>query len=529
MSLRKLGAAAVAALALAPMASETVAQTPKRGGTVTVHVTSEQRVLNPAIRASTGVYVFTGKIMEPLIDRTYEGYEGVLATEWSSSEDGKTITFKLREGVSWHDGKPFTCDDVAFSAMEMWKKLLNYGSTLQAFLEAVDCPDPHTAVFRYSRPMPLDLLVASMPDLGHPAPKHVFEGTDIMQNPANTAPIGTGPFKFVEYRRGQFVVAERNPDYWRGAEYPYVDRIVWQFISDASAAAAAVEAGQIMTSGFNGLSMADLVRLSDDPRFTVGSKGYENNYAHSTVEFNHRNPALADLRVRQAIAHALDRDFAIQTIMRGFANPGTGPVPSTGGANYTGDVTTYAYDTAKAEALLDEAGYPRGADGVRLRLRLRSAPWGEYTRLWGEYIAQALGEVGIEVTQVPNDAPAFLTGVYRDGDFDLANGWHQFRADPAVSTTVWLRSGSPVGTPWSNQFGFVDAEMDALIDAAATELDPTKRAAMYHDLQRHVQDTLPVYFAIEHPFVSITSNRLQNHHNTPRWMSSSWYDLWIDG
>lgn len=527
MTMRRVGAAALATLAMAPLADSVSADTPRRGGTLTVQMTSEQRVLNPALRASTGVYVITGKIIEPLVDRSFDGFEPVLATDWSSSEDGKAITFTLREGVTWHDGEPFTCDDVAFSAMEMWKELLNYGTTLQSFLEAVDCPDPHTAVFRYSEPMPLDLLLASMPDLGHPVPRHVFEGTDILNNPANTAPIGTGPFRFVEYRRGQFVVAERNPDYWRGDEFPYLDRVVWQFIPDASAAAAALESGQILLSGFNGLSMADLVRLSDDPRFTVGSRGYENNFAHSTVEFNHRNPALADLRVRQAIAHALDRDFAIETIMRGFANRGMGPVPSTGGANFTDDVTTYEYDTEKAEALLDEAGLPRGSDGVRLRLRLRSAPWGEYTRLWGEYIAQALGEVGIEVTQVPNDAPAFLTGVYRDGDFDLANGWHQFRADPAVSTTVWLRSGSPVGTPWSNQFGFVDEEMDALIDAAATELDPESRAAMYHDLQRHVQETLPVYFAIEHPFVSITSNRLQNHHNTPRWKSSSWYDLWI--
>src|SRR5690606_40061333 len=115
----------------------------KRGGTVIVHMNSEQGVLNPALRASTGVYQITGRIMEPLIDRTYEGYVPVLATSWTSSEDGKEITFKLRENVRWHDGQPFTCDDVAFTAMSMWKTLLNYSTTLQANLEAVDCPDPH--------------------------------------------------------------------------------------------------------------------------------------------------------------------------------------------------------------------------------------------------------------------------------------------------------------------------------------------------------------------------------------------------
>ncbi|MGB3719649.1 MAG: peptide ABC transporter substrate-binding protein [Proteobacteria bacterium] len=501
---------------------------PKRGGTLFYHMVAEQRVLNPALRASNGVYEITGKIVEPLIDRTYDGYVGVLATEWSSSEDGKTITFKLREGVKWHDGKPFTCDDVSFTAMNFWKTLLNYSSTLQANLEAVDCPDPHTAVFRYSRPMPLNLLVAALPDLGHPLPKHLYEGTDFLRNPHNAAPVGTGPFKFVKYERGQYVIAERNEDYWRGKEYPYLDRIVWRFITDRSAAAAALEAGEIHESGFNGISMADIERLSKDSRFDVGTKGYENNVAHSTIEFNHRNPALADVRVRRAIYHALDIDRAIKTIMRGYAKPGRGPIPSTGGANYTDDVRVYEYNPEKAKALLDEAGYKPGPDGTRLKLRHRVAPWGEYTQLWAEFFAQSMREIGIDVTLITGDAPGFLNAVYRDHDFDTANGWHQFRADPAVSTMVWLRSGAPVGTPWSNQFGYKNEKLDQMIDDAASELDPEKRAKMYHEIQRLVMEEVPIIFAIEHPFISVTNKKVKNHHNTPRWNSSSAYDTWLD-
>ncbi len=522
--LRGCMAAVAGTLAALPALAE---EEPRRGGTVVVHMVSEQRVLNPALRASTGVYNISGKIVEPLIDLTYDGPVGILATDWSSTEDGLEITFNLREGVRWHDGEPFTCADVAFTAMEMWKERLNYSSTLQQHLQEVQCPDEHTAVFVYSEPMPLELLVAAMPDLGHPMPKHLFEGTDYERNELNAAPIGTGPFRFVEYQRGQYVIADRNEDYWRGPDYPYLDRIIWRFITDRSAAAAALEAGQIHISGFNGISMSDIVRLDGDDRFEVGSQGYENNVAHSTIEFNHRNPALADLRVRQAILHAVDIDDAIQTIMRGFATPGRGPVPSTGGANFTDDVRVYDFDPERAIALLDEAGLTPDANGVRLRLRHRSAPWGEWTQLWGEYLAQSLGEVGIAVELVANDAPAFLTGVYRDHDFDTANGWHQFRSDPAVSTTVWLRSGAPVGTPWSNQFGYLNEEMDALIDAAAQELDPEKRAGMYHELQRMAKEELPVVFAIEHPFISVTSTRLRNHHNTPRWKSSSWHDLWL--
>ena len=522
---RTLVLALAAASALASTAA--LAEDPQKGGTAVIHMISEQRILNPALRASTGVYNISGKIVEPLIDKSYDGYVPVLATEWSSSDDGLHITLKLREGVNWHDGKPFTCDDVAFTAIEMWKKLLNYSSALQANLESVDCPDPHTAVFSYSKPMPIDLFLAAMPDLGHPMPKHLYEGTDILKNEHNTAPVGTGPFKFVEYERGQYVMAEKNEDYWRKG-YPYLDRIVWRFIKDKSAAAAALEAGEVHESGFIGVSMADIERLSKDDRFDVGTKGYENNVAHSTVEFNHRNPILADLKVRQAIYHGLDIDYAIKTIMRGFAKPGRGPVPTAGGANYTDDVKTYPYDPELAKKMLDEAGYPVKDDGFRFHLRHRPAPWGEYTQLWAEYFRQAMAEINIDVELLTNDAPGFLNGVYRDHDFDTANGWHQFRSDPAVSTMVWLRSGQPEGTPWTNQFGWKDEVMDKMIDDAASELDPEKRAEMYHEIQRREMEELPVIFAIEHPFISVTSKKLHNHHNTPRWNSSSWYDLWLE-
>lgn len=514
--------------ALCAFVASAQAEDVKRGGTAVIHMNTEQGVLNPALRASTGVYQITGKFMEPLIDKSYDGYVGVLATDWSSSADGKAITFKLRPGVKWHDGAAFTCDDVAYSAMNLWKKLLNYSSTLQANLDAVDCPDPTTAVFRYSSPMPLDLLVAAMPDLGHPVPKHLYDGTDILKNPYNQKPVGTGPFKFQKYERGQYIIAERNPDYWRGKQFPYLDRIIWRFIPDKAAAAAAFEAGEIHESGFNGISMEDMQRLGKDPRFDMGPKGFENNVAHSTVEFNLRNPILADIRVRKAIYHALDTDFALKTIMRGYGKKGTGPVPSAGGINYTADVPTYPFDTDKARALLDEAGYKPDANGIRFKLRHRPAPWGEYTQLWAEYYAQALKKIGIAVELVTNDAPGFLNGVYRDHNFDTASGWHQFRADPAVSTTVWLRSGAPVGTAWSNQFGYKSAEMDKLIDDAAAELDTSKRAGLYHQIQKLAMTDLPVIFAIEHTFLGITSKKLKNHHNTPRWDSSSWYDLWLD-
>ena len=349
-------------LLASPAAAQSVV---KRGGVLTSHLGSEQRILNPALRASTGVYIITSKIMEGLVDLDGAGKPApVLATSWDAAADGKTVTFKLREGVNWHDGKPFTAADVQYSAMEMWKKYLNYGTQLQQFLEAVDTPDAHTAVFRYSRPMPADLLLRALCDLGYIAPRHVFEGTSVLENPANTAPIGTGPFKFVQYERGQYVIADRNPNYWREG-FPYVDRIVWKFITDRAAAAAALETGQIQVTCYNGLSLADLDRLKSDPKYVVTTKGSEANAFNNTMEFNHRRKELADKRVRQAIAHSINVPFFIENFLYGQGRPATGPIPSSSTAFFPGNPPPYPYDLKKAIALMDESGFkPRSGRGA---------------------------------------------------------------------------------------------------------------------------------------------------------------------
>ena len=428
--------------------------------------------------------------------------------------------------MKWHDGQPFTSADVQYTAMEMWKKHLNYGTTLQLYLDAVDTPDPLTAVFRYSRPMPLDLLLRALADLGYVAPKHVYANTDVLQNPANLAPVGTGPFKFSQYERGQFVVAVRNDSWWKPG-FPYLDRIVWRFIPEPAAAVASLESGQIDISPEGGLPLADLDRLKGNDRFEVSSRGNEGNAVMNTIEFNFRRKELADKRVREAIVRAIDIDFFCRDFLYGFAKPATGPIPSSSPAFYPNLGNPYPFDKNKAEALLDEAGLKRGSNGRRFNLRLLPAPWGEDIALWATFMQQSLQNVGIGVEIVRHDAAGFLSNVYKDWNFDLATGWHQYRGDPAVSTTVWYRSGSPKGSPWTNQWGWQSDGVDQLIDAAAFEIDPAKRRQLYADWVKQANGELPLWMAAERLLISVTNRKLQNHHNTPRWISSNWADLWV--
>ena len=502
-------------------------ETPRQGGVLHVHLGGEQRILNPALRASTGVYIVTSKIIESLVDLDAEGkVVPVLASAWQAEPDGKTVTFTLRKDVLWHDGKPFTSADVQYNAMELWKKQLNFSTALQQHLEAVDTPDPHTAVFRYSRPIPLDLLLRALADLGYVVPRHIYEGTNVLENPANTAPIGTGPFKFVEYQRGQHIIAERNPNYWRKG-YPYLDRIVWHIITDKSAATAALETGKLHLSAYSILPLSDLDRLGRNPQFTLKTKGLEANQYNNTLEFNFRNPVIADARVRKAIAHAINVPLFVENYLYGQGKAATGIIPSSSAFYPADSKQLYAFDPARAEALLDQAGYKRNAKGQRFALKLVHVSNGEDVPLFATFVQQSLAEVGITVNIANYDQAGSLNAIYKQHDFDIATGWHQYRGDPAVSTTVWLRSGSPEGAPWTNQYGWKSEKVDSLIDEAAASIDPAKRKQLYAQLVQEANEQLPLWFATEREFYSIVNNKLRNDHNVARWPSSSWYDTWI--
>ncbi len=292
-------------------------------------------------------------------------------------------------------------------------------------------------------------------------------------------------------------------------------------ITDRAAAAAQMEAGELHYSPFSGLTISDMARLGKDKRFIVSTKGNEGNARTNTIEFNFRRKELSDIRVRRAIAHAINVPFFIDNFLGDFAKLGTGPIPST---------STDFYPGAEHAAISLRQGQGGGAARRsrlqgrprrhRFSLKLLPAPWGEDISLWSTFIQQSLGEVGIHVDIVRNDGGGFLKQVYDEHAFDLATGWHQYRNDPAVSTTVWYRSGQPKGAPWTNQWGWEDKTVDKTIDNAATEVDPAKRKALYAQFVKEVNTELPVWMPIEQIFVTVITAKARNHSNTPRWGSS---------
>jgi peptide/nickel transport system substrate-binding protein len=530
LSRRSFLATTSALLASTAMPSLLFAQEAKAGGRLVVAADSEPKNLNPAIVASNGVFFISSKVIEPLAEASFEGENGLaprLATSWEGSPDGLSVTFKLRQGVTWHDGKPFTSADVAFSALNLWKPLQNLGRVVFKDLEAVDTPDEHTAVLKFSKPTPFQLIRNALPPLTSVVAKHIYEGTDIATNPANTALVGTGPYKLAEHKAGEYYRLEKNAAYWE-KDKPYLDEIVYRVLPDRAAAAGALEAEEIQLAAFSAVPLADLNRISKVPGIVVVSKGYEALTYQLVVEINHRRKELADLKVRQAIAHAIDKDFVVKTIFLGYAKPATGPVPQNDPQFYTADVPQYPFDVAKANALLDEAGYAKSADGKRFALKLLPAPYFNETKQFGDYLRQALAAVGIGAEIVNNDAAAHQKAVYTDHAFDIAVGPPVFRGDPAISTTILVQSGIPDGVPFSNQGGYKNAELDAVITKAAETIDETARTELYKEFQKLVAADLPLINVVEWGFITVARDTVKNVSNNPRWAVSNWADTWVD-
>ena len=195
----------------------------------------------------------------------------------------------------------------------------------------------------------------------------------------------------------------------------------------------------------------------------------------------------------------------------------------------TANLPAYDFDPKKAKALLDEAGYKRGADGTRFQLKLLPAPWFDETRQSGDYVRQALKAVGIDAQIVNNDAGGHIKAVYADHAFDLAIGTPVYRNDPAISTTILFRGGVPAGVPFSNQYGFDDPAMDEIIDKAAVTIDSSARADLYRQFQELAMKELPIINLVNFSFISVANKSVQNVANNPRWATTSWYDTWLAG
>ena len=423
-----------------------------------------------------------------------------LATDWTVSKDGLVYTFKLKKGVTWHDGKPFTADDVVFTADKLQRTLNPRVRVAMQSVQGVKALDSHTVEFRLNLPYAafLGLFdVSSMP-IG---PKHLLGEADLSK-PLTGTPIGTGPFKFKEWQRGSFIQLVKNENYHE-AGLPKVDTVYWHIIPDAASRAAAFESGKVDVLPGGTAEYFDVLRLSKLPGAAVTTKGWEKFAPQSWLWINHRLPVFQDVRVRQALMHALDRDAMAKVIWQGFATPATGPFnPTT--AFYTNKTRTYPLDVAKAKKLLAEAGYKGQV------IRLMPLPFGETWARMAEMVKQNLTQAGFKIEMVSADLPGTMAR-QSNWDFDLTFTFVYQLGDPALGVSrAYVSSEIKKGTPFNNIGGYQNPKVDALFERGSREVDPKKRAETYADLQRTLVDDVAEAWLLDLNFPTVYRTKIDN-------------------
>ena len=512
------------ALLLVPALSGAVT-TPKAGGTLNFVVTPEPPVLVNLATSAVPVLKVSGKVTEGLLRYDFK-FQPLpqLATSWNISADGKRYTFHLRQGVKWHDGKPFTSADVAFS-LQLLKRIHPRGKSTFANLVEVKTPDAHTAELLLSQPAPY-LIKAFSSSESPIVPQHLYANGDPLANPNNTAPIGTGPFKFYKWVRGSYIEYVRNPDYWNQPK-PYLDKIIVRIIPDAAGRAIAFENGSVDLGGDTPVPLGDIARLKKNPLLGVETSGYQFQAGPARIEFNLDHPALSKLAVRQAIAHAIDRNVIKSAVFYGYADTITSPIlPAS--PYYSAAPTPYPFDPERANRLLDQAGYPRQADGKRFALVLDPLPIGDAPTRTANYIKSALAKLGIAVTIRAQDLPAYLKRVYTDRDFALLVNGMSNLFDPTVGVQrLYWSQGFRPGVPFTNASHFNNAELDRLFEQAAVEIDPAKRVAQFKRIQQIVATELPDINTVSPRQITLYNQRVQGHTVSPNGLDESFADVWL--
>ncbi|MGZ3304605.1 MAG: ABC transporter substrate-binding protein [Asticcacaulis sp.] len=441
---------------------------------------------------------FTGsKVLERLARYNRDrSFSPVLASGWTIADDKKSLTIHLRDGVHWHDGKPFTADDVAWTIQSYWKPF--YPQSILDYLDGVDVVSPTEVVVRFSRPVPeFSLLLLISGGANYILPRHIYAGTDLLLNPANASPVGTGPWKFSKWQRGAYAEFVKNPDYWQPGK-PKLDRLIIRWWREPTSRAAALQTGEA-DAGFSDPVPLNTVRtFQADPKVRVE---FEDDGLAMSVYFNTQNPIYSDRRVRQALAHAVDRDFIARTVYYNLAKPAVSPILSSNNLYFTDDVPKYPFDPALAAKLLDEAGYPVKADGKRFKMNLLASGWSEENGKVGAYLRQAFGDLKIDVTLSVPDRPNSLKALYTDYSFDVAYSQGGGTSDdlrPELAQ-LFITAGIKKGLIFRNASRYSSPVMDDLVRRITIEIDPEKRKDLIHQFARLAMTDLPMLPVVEWP------------------------------
>jgi len=359
-------------------------------------------------------------------------------------------------------------------------------------MERVYADGPYTVIFEFSEPTQTVLFTYFQSDT-YIHPKHIFDGTDFETNPANFAPIGTGPFKVVDFVPESYCIFEANEDYFKGR--PYLDRMIYKIIPDETSGLMAFEAGEVDYTAAPNDEIPRLENIDEYELFWASSTTSHRLTFNFREECIEKYPWVENKNVRQAIAHAINRDIIIDRVHKGLASPCYTSIAEGAGIYHNPNVAeSLAYDPELAEQMMDDAGYPRGSDGVRFSFEfLTYDRW--YAVQASELIKEMLKEVGIEVTLRPVEYTTYvaLYEIGEEGLQDYPVTYNHMGTWPPEEIGSWMGS-RPAGQ--MNQGFWSNEEVDALLAQGYAEFDPEARKDIYWEIQEIVADEIPFIYIL---------------------------------
>jgi peptide/nickel transport system substrate-binding protein len=503
-----------------------------RGGTLTAGLTYDIDTLNVY---STG---YLGDVQAAVVEgllapNEHAEYVPALAIEVPTLKNGgielvdggkkMKVTYKLRPGVTWHDGHPFTSADVKFT----WEAVKNPQFVAESKdgtgdIDSIDTPDDLTVLCHYNTIAPD--FASTLFTFGI-LPKHALEGKDLNTDTYNERPLGTGPFMVKEFKRGQYVLTERYPSYWRksdkGEPLPYIDQLIFKIIPDSNTLITQLKSGEL------GLVVQVPYNQAKQIEHVAGLeliKAPLLSWQH--LDFNLKGPkSLQDLTVRKAIAHAMNRETLVRA-QGGFPQPIKSVVVPVFEKLYDPNTPSYAFDPRLANKMLDEAGYAKGSDGIRekggekLAYRIVVQAGRADDELAEQVIIAQLKAIGIGAKPDNKTGVAYREARYK-GDYDLLYGRWITSADPVYS--VFYGTKGP-----NNGQGYSNPKLDEVFAKLEHTLDPAERKTYAAEMQKIIAEDIPSIPLTTNVAVIAKTTKLKNFLPNPTNMTnfvdtSSWY------
>ncbi|GAC1465099.1 MAG: ABC transporter substrate-binding protein [Gemmatimonadaceae bacterium] len=492
----------------------------QHGGTFVFATGGDPQSLNPGITTGVEALAMDCKMFSGLLWHDRDGKNrGELAEQWYTSGDGLTYTFKLLHNVRWHDGKPFTAADVKYTFDDVLRLYHPRAKVAFANVREVQTPDAYTVVVHMKKPYAPFLTQMTCQD-GPILPQHLYANTDVLKNPHNTDnPVGTGPFKFQSWVKGDRITMVRNSDFFRKG-LPYFDTVIGKIVSDPTSRVQGLATGEIDYVQSFFLPKEQLAQLKRSP--SVQLKSDTDAPGNYLFFLNVTHPPLNNKVVRQAILRAINRKQILDQAYLGVGYVAKSAIHQKmlwaydPAVDYT---KMYPYDPKAANAELDKAGVPRKS-GSRFTFNLAYNPAQAGFTSVAQIIQDNLRAVGIEVKLAPYEVNVLNDITFNKRDYDGAIFAYTTAGDPAIGIArVYITT--PPGQPFTNPTGYSNPKVDALFEQGALTTKLAGRQKAYYAVQRLLAQDLPTIPLIDRTEIDAANAKLRG-----LWQSGQPYDEW---